>query len=394
MEAQRVDFTERCIAIGRGAENHVPLVGMAVSRHHATIQWNGRTDKMSVVTITDHGSTNGTFVDGEKVEGINVHQLFDGCTVFFGTKVDVPQECDDFRFTFHHPFGRSKTESIFHHYIVGDRLGGGLHGHVYRVLERKSGQVFALKTSWKDDGPDAIPCAGQETMALMIMEHDNIVRLHEVFFHVDGETIDMVLEYIDGIELQKLISHTQLSEAHAKELSFQLCLAVAFFHEKNVSHGDLKTDNVLVTREDRPKIKVIDFGLANVSGTYNVEPIVTDHVFTAPEAHFQKTENIITNAVSQRWDDWSVGCIIFNLLSSRHPFPRLINEEPPFNPAVDKISWHALSRDTLEAQDLVRKLLVPNPNDRMTAQAALNHPWLSGYEPYQVSFASVSFKLS
>ncbi|KAF7376640.1 CAMK/RAD53 protein kinase [Mycena sanguinolenta] len=225
-------FIEYCIAVGRGPENDVQLVGRAVSKIHATIRWNGRRDKMSVVTITDHGSTNGTFVDGEKIEGIDVHQILDGCTVSFGTKVAVPDEYDDFRFTFHHPFGRSKTESIFHHYIVGDRLGGGLHGHVYRVLEKKSGRVFALKTSWKHDGSDAIGCAGQETMALMSLEHDNIVRLHEVFFHIEGEMIDMVIEYVDGIHLQQLVSHTQLSEVHAKELSFQLCRAVAFFHEK------------------------------------------------------------------------------------------------------------------------------------------------------------------
>lgn len=203
---------------------------------------------MCVVTITDHDTLNGTFVDGALVKGINdFHQLFDGSTVCFGKTEPAEREEHDFRalpsaptfflaciysvtagYTFHCRFGRSKKESIFLHYIVGERIGGGLHGHVHRALEKKSGKVFALKMSWKvkslvisssfpipivlskHDAPDSnsIACAGQEvcirplqsgprmlsralmkTMALMIMEHENIVRLHEVFFHINGEMI-------------------------------------------------------------------------------------------------------------------------------------------------------------------------------------------------------------
>ncbi|KAF8128294.1 kinase-like domain-containing protein [Mycena galopus ATCC 62051] len=383
----RFNFTDQCIAIGRGETNHIELIGRGVSKTHATVQWNGRTDRMSVVTITDHGTPNGTFVDGEKVKGIKFHQLFDGCTVCFGSLEPLRiEDEEDFRFTFHHPFGRSKKESIFLHYILGDRIGGGLHGHVYRALEKSSGTVFALKTSWKHDRTDSIACAGQETMALMVLEHDNIIRLHEAFFHINGEIIDAVLEYIDGIDLLTLVSRTQLNEVHARELSFQLCLGVAFFHEKQVSHGDMKLDNVLLTREDRPKIKIIDFGLANVQDTYNFPPV--SFLLCTLGSASGLSEESISNEMCQKWDDWGVGCIIFNLLASRHPFPRFQGTEA-FNPLVDEIAWGALSGNTYEAQDLVRNLLVAHPDDRMSAQAALSHPWLLGYEPYRVSFASV-----
>ncbi|KAF7357897.1 CAMK/RAD53 protein kinase [Mycena venus] len=409
---QRINLTERCIAIGRDQGNDVELLGIAVSSKHATIRWNGRVDKMSVVTITDHNAVNGTYVDGIKIQGINVQRLFDGCTVFFGCKVPVVrEEEDDFRFTFHHAFGRSKHESVFENYIVGDRIGRGEYGHVYRALEKASGQVFALKTSWKYDVANSIVCAGQETMALMIMQHEHIVRLHEVFFHVGGELIDMVLEYVDGFSLHDLLNQTQLREVHAKELSFQLCSAVAFLHDKNVSHGDLKLDNVLITREDRPKIKIIDFGLANVDGTYNMDQIVTDHIFTAPEAHPQDaSEDPILNPMSQKWDDWAVGCIVFHLnvprfvqycprtnyfpisrLSSHHPFLSNRERDAAFDPDVDEILWHALGGNSYEAQHLVRSFLVAHPDDRMTVRVALSHQWLLDYEPYRISFASVSF---
>ncbi|KAJ7354575.1 kinase-like domain-containing protein [Mycena albidolilacea] len=410
----RVPLTDHKIYIGRGVGNHAEFISSGISKNHATIEWNGRTDRMCVVTITDHDTLNGTFVDGALVKGINdFHQLFDGSTVCFGKTEPADREEHDFRYTFHCRFGRSKKESIFLHYIVGERIGGGLHGHVHRALEKKSGKVFALKMSWKHDAPDSnsIACAGQETMALMIMEHENIVRLHEVFFHINGEMIDMVLEYIDGISLQELLSKTRLSEVHAKELSFQLCRAVAFFHQKGVSHGDLKLDNVLLTRGDRPTLKIIDFGLANVKDTYNMRPVVTDHIFTAPEAHPQAASGCtMKNRMCRKWDDWGVGCIVFSMcvqnfpfkfnaddrsvsllsrLASQHPFPNHRENDSAFIPDVDVISWDALSGNTGEAQHFVFNLLVAHPDDRMDAEAALRHPWLYGYEPYRVSFDSI-----
>ncbi|KAJ6594549.1 kinase-like domain-containing protein [Mycena capillaripes] len=400
----RINFTQRSIDIGRSEGNYAKFMGAAVSKSHATIEWNGRTDTMSVVTITDHNTTNGTFVDGVKVEGINVHRLFDGCTVFFGSKVPVVTEQEDYRFTFHHAFGRAKTESLFSHYTLGDRLGGGLHGYVYRAVEKSSGKVFAVKTAWKHDNNASITAAGQETMALMVTAHPNIVKLHEVFFHIEGLLNDMVLEYVDGINLQELVTRTLLSELHAKELSSQLCLAITHAHEKGVSHGDLKPDNVLVTRGSPPVIKVLDFGLANVLGSYNMDPVpcgfpnrklsvlikiqvITNYIFTAPEAQRQGVDP--SNAQMQKWDDWGVGYIIFTLLSSQHPFPPR-EGGLPFNPAIDQISWDALSEKSDEAQDLVRKLLCVDPADRLSVGDTWYHPWLAGHQPYQHSFPSVS----
>ncbi|KAJ6507357.1 kinase-like domain-containing protein [Mycena vitilis] len=357
----RINFTQLRIDIGRSEGNDATFTGRAVSNSHATIEWNGRRDAMSVVTITDLNTTNGTFVDGEKVAGINTHRLFDGCTVFFGSKVPVVTEQEDYRFTFHHSYGRAKTESLFNHYIMGNCLGSGLHGHVYRAMEKRSGKVFAVKTSWHYDNKDSIMSAGQETMALMVMEFTHIVKLHEVFFRLDGQITDMVMEYVDGgLTLHNFIP-LHLSETHAKELSIQLCLAVAFVHENTISHGDLKPDNVLVTRETHPIIKVTDFGLADVKISYNRKPLKTDHIFTAPEVQSQDDPD---NAEMQKWDDWAVGCLIFSLLSTFHAFPP--GRGKAFDPYVDRIVWDALNTCSDEAQDLVRRFLAVNPDNRVS----------------------------
>ncbi|KAJ7141138.1 kinase-like domain-containing protein [Mycena epipterygia] len=398
---QRLDLYDntpaRGVLFGRSRGSTHVLGGAGVSQCHATIRWNGRKDLMSIVTITNHSKTNGTFVDGVKVEGINVTQLFEGCTVFFGSKVPVVSEQTDFRYIFHHPYGRSKSDTVFNHYTMCDQIGAGSFGTVYRATEKKSGKLFAVKTACKNaKQEDAVTCASQETMALMNLKHPHICALHQVFFRMDGLVIDIVLEYIDGIRLFDLISEGPITEDQGREISFQLCDAVAYMHHQGVSHGDLKLDNVLIMPAEHPIIKVIDFGLARVADSYNINPVVTGGLSTAPEAASQLTQFHtrkldVTVTMSRMWDGWGVGAIIFSLLTGGELY--LFDCEKPhtFRPGVDRIRWHGMVSKSDPARDFVRSFLVADPAHRMTVEESLEHPWLAGHIPYQLSFASVSF---
>ncbi|KAJ7502455.1 kinase-like domain-containing protein [Mycena galericulata] len=320
---ERITFREPCLMqgvnFGRSPSNDFVLKGAGVSHLHATIQWNGTRDTMSVVTLTDWRSKNGTFVDNIKVQG--THQLFDGSLVSFASKVPVVQEATDFRYIFRHPYGRSKSETVFSHYIVSNKLGGGAYGTVFRAMERKSGKVFAMKTACKSiKRTDTITCAGQETMALMLLNHTNVCKLHEVFFRIDGNIVDIILEFVDGLNLHDYIEGTRpspLNEAQMKELAFQICTGLAYVHGAGVSHGDLKPDNILVSRGDFPVVKLVDFGLARVIGCYNAKPMITTHSYTAPEAPKQNEDlgESIQIAHSMVWDNWALGCIFYYLLS-------------------------------------------------------------------------------
>ncbi|KAJ7782496.1 kinase-like domain-containing protein [Mycena maculata] len=394
-QVERLTFHEPClqqgVTLGRVADNDYVLPGAGVSSRHATIQWNGNRNVMSVVTLTD-SSLNGTYVDGVKVNG--THQLFNGSTVFFGSKVPVIEEAADFRYIFHHPYGRSKSETVFNHYIMGVQLGGGAFGVVHKATERKSGNLYAVKTAWKNDRQrNTITCAGQETMAMMILSHPNICKLHEVFFRIDGQLVDIVLEFVDGISLLQLHTSTtnnQLTEDQAREISFQVCTALAYVHDQGVSHGDLKPDNILITRAVFPVVKLVDFGLARVINNYNAKPMATIHMYAAPEACSQVDEygEGLEVGMSKLWDNWALGCVIFKLLAYDYPF----GTQPAYQIDPALFHWNALNGNSAEAIDLVKKLLVRDTRHRMTARATLDQPWLSGYRPYQVSFASVSFE--
>ncbi|KAJ7467059.1 kinase-like domain-containing protein [Mycena latifolia] len=390
-------FTEgakrtRQITIGRSPSNNHVLHGLAVSGEHAIIQWNGRRDMLSVVTITD-SSINGTFVDGERVETQVATQLFNGCTVCFGSKVPVVTEEADYRYKFHHAFGRSKTEAIYSYFTFGNELGKGGFGTVHKATEKKSGRSFAIKTVWTSSKQEhAITCAGQEAMAMMVLHHPNICKLHEVFFHMNGLLVDIILEYIDGLTLERFMEGVSFSEVQAKELSFQICDAIGYMHHQGVSHGDVKPNNILIAGYNRPVIKVADFGLARVRGKLNMPQVVTDLRWTAPEAHEQVVQYTgdVHVAMCMMWDGWAVGCIVYELLSRQEPFTAR-EHSPGFRVGEDEIMWGRLDLHSLVVQDFVRRLLVPDPSARISVGAALEHPWLAGHVPYQVSFEGIPF---
>ncbi|KAJ7646632.1 kinase-like domain-containing protein [Roridomyces roridus] len=385
-DVQRINFYEPCkiqgVTLGRGAENDFVFAGGAVSNTHANIQWNGKCDQTSVVTLTD-SSSNGTFIDGTKVEG--THQVFDGSIVCFGSKVPVIGQIPDHRYTFRHPYGRCKSESVFLHYTTGPPMGAGSHGYIFRVTERTTGRVWAMKTSRKNvKRSETIPCAGQEAMALMLLNHQNICKLHEVFFRVAGDLVDIILEFIDGITLQNLtISNNArtvvLNEDQVREIGFQTTSAIAYMHTEGISHGDLKPDNIMIThpKNGPPMIKVVDFGLSRSIGYPNAPPLFSRTSYSAPEAEdqldqFKKTHIAPTIASSKCWDDWALGAVLYHLFTYNHP--------------GQPIDMSLMSGRSAEAIALVSGLLAPNPVARTTAEGALLHPWLSGHRPYHIEF--------
>ncbi|KAJ7092089.1 kinase-like domain-containing protein [Mycena belliarum] len=391
----RIDFTvedneKREITFGRLPSNDHVLHGAGISGHHATLQWNGRRDLMSVVTITNHSKNNGTFIDGVRAELEVAHQLFDGSVVCFASMVPVVSEVTDYRYTFHHDFGRPRSDPVFNHYVFGKELGSGRFGAVHAAMEKKSGQIFAVKTAWNRKEDDLNnTAAGQEAMAMMGLEHPHICRLHEVFFAMDGVLVDIVLEYVDGPTLEDFLQNT-LTEVHGKELAWQICSAIAFMHGREISHGDIKPDNILVAGRERPMIKVADFGLARVKGKLNVPQQITMHRFAAPEGQRQCRELTrvnITVAMCQQWDSWAVGCLIYRMLCGEHPFLH----GGCFREGVDQIQWGKASHCSIVAQDLLHRILRVDENSRILVREALRHPWLAGYVAFQVSFQGISF---
>jgi len=205
------------------------------------------------------------------------------------------------------------------------------------------------------------------------MDHPNIIKLYEIY--QDEETFYFVLEYCSGGELlQYFISkNAHLGEIETMKLMRDIFKAVGYLHNHQICHRDLKLENFLFEHlgEDA-QIKLIDFGLAKqkMDLTAGFKSIVGSPNFIAPEILNRKEYDF-------KCDVWSLGVIVFLLLSGDSPFQGENNLDT-FNRikkgkfVFESSDWKNISP---EAKDLIKKLLIVDPNKRLTAFEALKHPW-------------------
>jgi len=163
------------------------------------------------------------------------------------------------------------------------------------------------------------------------------------------------------------------SEADARDLIVKMLKAVAYCHARRIAHCDMKPKNLLLMSDDNDSyIKLADFGFAaRVHEPKSLSKQCGTPFFVSPEILMRKPYD-------QQSDMWSVGCIVFLLLSGNLPFMGR-SQKDLFRKIVagkyefDTEDWQNVSDD---AKDLVRKLIVLNPDERITASEAVRHKWL------------------
>ncbi|CAI7882864.1 unnamed protein product [Closterium sp. NIES-54] len=278
-------------------------------------------------------------------------------------------------------------------YAMGKEIGRGSYGVVVECMHRQTGQRFACKIVSKARLKSVLErqVLTQE-IALMraLAGHPGIVRLEGVY--EDGSDVFMVMEYCNGGELyQKIFHEGKMPEPLAARVFRQLSDAVRYCHARGVMHRDLKPENVLLHYPNRPdgaaagaglnmrseamaaiQVKLADFGLGLVlpPGVF-ATVCVGSLMYEAPEV-------VLGDRYNHKADVWSLGVILYVLLSGGLPFmdkddrrlARKICEgryEMRFSP------WPFVSDD---AKSLVRRLLVVDPNGRSSVEEFINHPWL------------------
>ncbi|GLI60384.1 hypothetical protein VaNZ11_002393 [Volvox africanus] len=197
-------------------------------------------------------------------------------------------------------------------------LGEGTYGQVWKCREKESGRLVAVK-AFKEAHLDLVTLklAVREAKVLNGINHPNIVRMIASYKSKSGR-LYLVLEYVET----SLHSHLQrfprgLPAMLTKILCWQLLYAVAYLHEKNILHRDIKPDNILVTKEG--VLKLCDFGFARYTscGPRYVQhgtQYITTRWYRAPEV-------LIGDKYGPSSDIWSVGCTIAEIATGRPLFP-------------------------------------------------------------------------
>ena len=273
---------------------------------------------------------------------------------------------------------------ITQYYEIIKKIGEGGFGKIYKVKNKESGDIRAMKQIMKSKIPD-IEKFQNEIKILSMVDHPNIVRLFEVI--EDDKYFNLLQELCTGGELLSKVQKP-LKEKEIAKIFKQIMSAIAYCHEKGIVHRDMKLENILFAteKEDSP-IKIIDFGLSVLLGKkdINKEKESNDikkygykRMTTKVGTVYYISPEIIKGNYDEKCDIWACGVILYTLLSGY----------PPFNGQSDKDIYNMISQVKYDfdqpvwkniskhAKELIKKMLSPAKN-RYTAAEVLNSKWLS-----------------
>ena len=287
---------------------------------------------------------------------------------------------------------REEVESLYEFHSC---IASGGSATVWRATEIATGKAVAIKVV--DKRLLLAPFLNMEVASLVrCTGHANIVQLHAAYdigpddVSPDGEW-HLVLELAEGGELfERLVQHGAYTEKVASTVLRQVARAVYHMHSVGICHRDIKPENVVLNSKDADSaVKLIDFGAAvllNEGEHVIAGGKVGTWTYWAPE------QADASRAYDQAVDMWSVGVLLYIMLSGRHPFERpaasgrgkkgeddtksnvmsnILNARYSF----DAEQWHGISG---RARQLVTQLLEPDPDKRLTAAQLLAHSWVRG----------------
>ncbi|CAD8207433.1 unnamed protein product [Paramecium pentaurelia] len=280
------------------------------------------------------------------------------------------------------------TKEFFEEYEMHERLGEGCLGLVKRVVQKKTGQEFAVKiVATQDD--EIIRNMINEFKRLIKLSHGNIVKAYKMYLDFDNgfqseSQAYVIMELIKGKEMFEVINEAgHYSEHDAKELFKQLLSAIEYMHRNGICHRDLKPNNILCL-QDKKLIKVTDFNVSKFSDSYkefgNLQDTEKIEMWTyTGTVAFSAPEIFTGEGYNQMVDMWSAGCILYSMLSGQLPF-----NADYLNDLIESIKLakyefpdEIFQEVSSEAKDLIQQMLQKDPAQRPHPDEALNHPWFA-----------------
>lgn len=213
-------------------------------------------------------------------------------------------------------------------YEILELIGIGGMAYVYKARDKAEDRIVAVKIL-KDEflaNEEFIRRFRNESRAIALLSHPNIVKIYDVLF---GEFVQMiVMEYIDGITLKEYIEHQKVIRwKEAVHFTVQILRALQHAHDKGIVHRDIKPQNIMLLQDGT--IKVMDFGIARFART---EPqTMTDKAIGS--VHYISPEQARGERIDEKTDIYSVGVMLFEMLTGQLPF----QGESPVSVALKQI---------------------------------------------------------
>ena len=267
----------------------------------------------------------------------------------------------------HNPFENDIYSNNIDQYIIEEKLGEGIFGTVKLATHKLTKEKVAIKFLNKNKITKAQQTLlSRELSILKKLNHFNIIKLYSI---IETESIMyLIQEYSQGKELSHYIqNHSKIDEKEICKFFQQIISGVEYIHKMGIAHRDLKPENILLTRAN--DIKIIDFGLSNIYSEGQLLKTSCGSPYYAPPEMLQgKPYNGLYS------DIYSCGIILYYMLSKKLPFNENNNTEL-YKKIIDG-KFNMPKNISKEAQDLLKKIIKVNPEERIKIKDIKEHPWL------------------
>lgn len=200
-------------------------------------------------------------------------------------------------------------------YEILEQIGAGGMAFVYKAKCRLLNRIVAvkiLKPEFNED-MDFVKRFGVEAQSSASLSHPNIVSVYDV--GQEGDIYYIVMEYIDGITLNKHIEKKgKLEWKEATKIAIQICLAIQYAHKNHIVHRDIKPQNIMLSNDGR--IKVTDFGIARVT----TASTITMEGSTLGSVRYLSPEQARGGYVDEKTDLYSLGVVMYEMITGQPPF--------------------------------------------------------------------------
>lgn len=284
------------------------------------------------------------------------------------------------------------------HYHVLDRLGAGGMGEVYLAEDTRLGRQVALKFLPPADtaDPEARSRLVREAQAAALLRSPHIAVTYDLLEYDEG--IFIAMEYVQGELLSARIGRGPLSVSDTLDIGLQVADALDEAHGHGIVHRDIKSSNLILT--PRHLVKVLDFGLAKFGRNARPEEVQTMANVTMPGAmmgtlNYMSPEQLAGGSLDHRTDLFSLGVVLYEMLTGRLPFPgtnlpeiadRILHHEPEaiarynyeVSPEVEAVVRKALEKPSDYRYQSARELYIDLYNVRRrlsTGESSRQHSW-------------------
>ena len=258
-------------------------------------------------------------------------------------------------------------------YLEGKLIGKGSFGAVFLAFNQNTGDILAVKKlhigedeKLKRELSDSLRV---EISTLRELDHPNIVKFKG--FKQDDTFFNIFLEYVSGGSLSSRIKHYGAYREPMIQHYMKQCLeGLKYMHSKNIIHRDIKSANILV--DSNNDIKISDFGISRI------EDLTQKRASMKGTAYWMAPE--IARGVSgctTKVDIWSLGCVAIELLSGKHPFPNLNPFQAIYHLGLGKLPQLPSKTISTSLKSFIEACLQVDPGKRSTAEALLQHPFIT-----------------